>query len=67
MSASSPHRTQSETRIKVMLNAELIVATEDGASKEANQDYIHMQIKQAERDLNACSSGFERIRVEGEI
>lgn len=65
--ASSPHRTQSETRIKVMLNAEIVVSTEDGASKEANNDYIQMQIKQAEKDLNACSSGFERIKVEGEI
>lgn len=65
--ASSPHRTQSETRIKVMLNAEIVVSTEDGASAAANNDYINQQIKQAERDLNACSSGFERIKVEGEI
>jgi len=65
--ASSPHRSQSETRIKVMLNAEIVVSTEDGAGMNANQDYINQQLKQAERDLNACSSGFERIRVEGEI
>ena len=65
--ASSPYRSQSETTIKVMLNAELVVNTEDGASKEENNDYINQQLKQAERDLNACSSGFERIRVEGEI
>ena len=65
--ASSPGRSQSETRIKVMLNAEIVVSTEDGASAAANNDYINQQIKQAERDLNACSSGFERIKVEGEI
>src|SRR5699024_360033 len=60
--ASSAERSQSETRIKVMLNAEIVVSTEDGAGMNANQDYINQQIKQAERDLNACSSGFERIR-----
>ena len=65
--ASSPERNQSETRIKVMLNAEIVISTEDGASKEENNDYINHQIKQAEKDLNACSSGFERIKVEGEI
>ena len=65
MSASSPERSQSETRIKVMLNAEIVVNTEDGAGMNANQDYINQQLKQAERGLDACSRGFERIKVEG--
>lgn len=64
---TNPNRTQSETRLKVMLTAEIVVSTDDTASKEENRDYINMQLKDATDSLNATHTGFEHIKLEGEV
>lgn len=62
--ASSPHRSQSEVKICRTLSVELTVATEDGASAAANNDYIEQQVKDEVKRIRKHTD-FENIRVEG--
>lgn len=64
MSASSPYRSQSEMTIKLMVEAELTVATEDYASIPANNDYMAHQIEEQMRDVRRHTD-LKNIRWEG--
>ena len=64
MAASSPHRTQTEFTIKVMMEAELTIAIEDYAPDVANHDYVAQQINEQKREIRKHTD-LKNVRMEG--